>query len=205
MYELIPATDTRLNGISREITKDEFGSEFLQELIENMGRIAMQERDEEHPNRPTLVGLAAPQIGVFVQVILFDAAASSAQPNFNPDLQFVINPKIVKASDERELGREGCYSTGDIRAVVRRHTAVTVTGFDQDGKELNYNLTDFQARIVQHEIDHLNGVRCPDRIESPERLHKVLPDEFQDYRENWAMWDKFYRPEDWLRIKHGGA
>lgn len=202
-YRPIAASDVRLNTVSRQIESKEFGGEFLRQVLESMEQIALNERDAQHIDRPSLVGLAAPQIGAFVQVILFDMQANALKTNLKPDIRFVINPRIVSVSEERELGREGCYSTGDVHAVVRRHTSLTMVGFDQTGKSVSYDLEGFQTRIVQHEVDHLTGIRCPDRIESPKHLHKVLDSEFQDYRERWETWDKYYKIDDWLKIKRG--
>ena len=204
-HDFLLPTDTRLNNVSREISAEEIGSEFLNSLCLKMESIAMDERDAEHPDLPSLVGLAGPQVGEFVRIILFDMQADDSKTNPNPDIRFVVNPRIITASNERELGREGCYSTADIRAVVNRHRSLIVAGLDKVGKPILYELEGFQARIVQHEIDHLDGIRCPDRIDSLSHLHQVSDSEFQDYRENWATWDKFYEIEDWLKIKSGGS
>lgn len=201
---LLPG-DTRLNNVSREITSDEIGSKFLDSLCSRMEHIAMGERDAQHPDLPSLVGLAAPQVGRFVRVILFDIKTNASTTNLDPEIRFIINPRVIKASEERELGREGCYSTGDVQAVIRRHNSLTVRGLDRAGNAVSYDLEDFQARIVQHEIDHLNGIRCPDRIESLDCLHNVPKEEFQSYRESWATWDKYYEIRDWLKMKGGGS
>lgn len=202
-YELIEATDTRLNGVSREVQADEIGSDFLEDVARSMRVIALNERDKDNPERRTLVGLAAPQIGTFVRVILFDEDATAGNPNFNPNIHFVINPRIEEVSEEEALGREGCYSSGEICGAVFRAKSINVSGLDLAGKNISYNLNDFQARIVQHEIDHLNGIRFPDRIRKLEHLHRVAADEFQDYREHWQTWEKQYPCEDWLKIKQG--
>jgi peptide deformylase len=186
------------------VDKDsEVGSKSFRQICESMEAVALKKRDQKYPNRPSLVGLASPQIGAFVRIILFDAKATALETNPRPDIRFIINPKIVSVDGKRELGREGCYSTSDIRAVIWRHSGVKVQGLDRAGKPILYDLHGFQARIVQHEIDHLNGIRCPDRIESPKQLHQVIDDEFQDYREHWASWDKYYAIDNWLRIKRG--
>lgn len=205
-HELLPASDARLNLVSRELGEEEIGAHGASEfVIKAMTAIALGERDEAHPNRPSLVGLAAPQIGAMVRIILFDQKATAGEPNFEPDLQFVINPRITQASEQEELGREGCYSTGDIRAAVYRAQSIRLAGLDEQGAPMQLDLTGFQARIAQHEIDHLNGIRCPDRVRDPSHLHLVKPDEFQDYREHWQTWPTHYPIEDWLKLKGGGS
>ena len=203
-YKLIPATDTRLNGLSRRVLGGEIGGKYIQNIVKAMAKIAMGERDADHPNEPTLVGLAAPQLGEFVRIVLFDKIAGSGKPNFEPELVFIINPEITKASGEEDLGREGCYSTGDICAVIPRAKQITIRGLSTDGKKVEYELEDFQARIVQHEVDHLNGMRCPDRVRDPSRLHIVKKADFQKYRENWQNWQELCSSEYWLKVKSGG-
>ena len=200
-YKLVPATDTRLNGLSRVVKTEEIKSEYIESVIKSMARVAMGERDAEHPSLPTLVGLAAPQLGEMVRIILFDKIAGSSKPNFEPELTFIINPEITQSSSEEELGREGCYSTCNICAVVPRAKQITVCGLNESGGQVEYSLEDFQARIVQLEVDHLNGIRCPDRVRDPARLHYVEKSDFQSYRENWQTWHQLCPPEDWLKIK----
>ncbi|MGH7238011.1 MAG: peptide deformylase [Candidatus Saccharimonadales bacterium] len=204
-YELLKATDVRLNNISRELGTDEISSDFLQDVTTSMQTVALNERDKDNPGRRTLVGLAAPQIGAFVRVILFDQNASAGEPNFDPDIRFMINPQIEKSSQQESLGREGCYSSGEICGAVHRANSAIVCGLDLNGKTACYDLKDFQARIVQHEIDHLNGIRFPDRVRKPEHLHRVGEDEFQAYREHWQTWKKQYPFEGWLIMKNGSA
>lgn len=61
----------------------------------------------------------------------------------------------------------------------------------------------FQSRILQHEIDHLDGIRFPSRVRNPQQLHLVEFDDFQNYRENWATWTKYYPFEKWLQMYEG--
>ena len=205
-YDFIEPTDTRLNTISREVELDELSSEQIGTIVHEMARIAMGERDAEHPDRPSMVGLSAPQIGIFKRIILYDANATGLKSNFNTDLVFLINPEITSVSRDEELGREGCYSTGDIGGAVFRHKEIGISGYALDGTRVEKTMSGFLARILQHEIDHLNGIRFPDRIRRPEHLHRLdfQSDEFQLYRENWRTWKKILPIEDWLKVKGGG-
>lgn len=204
-YELIKPHDARLNNISQEVRDEEIRSQRVQNVIAAMTRIARGERDAEHPDLPSMVGLAAPQIGVFERIILLDLNAVGTKTNFDIDLKFIVNPVITEASEEEELGREGCYSTGDIAGAVFRAQHVTVRGLDEQGLHVTHTFEGFLARIAQHEIDHLNGIRFPDRIRTPQHLHKVDFDsaEFQRYREQWANWPNHYPFEEWLKMKKG--
>lgn len=204
MREFLEPLDSRLNLYSRELTVDELLSSNIKNIVDDMKRIASGERDEAHPERKALVGLAAPQIGEMLRVILIDTAADPSVPNFTPNLQVFINPRIINASSEENLMREGCYSTGEICGAVLRSQEVKVAAIDESGEEFEYaSKNSFQAHILQHEIDHLNGIRFPSRIRDSSRLHQVDNDEFQDYRENWITWKKLYPFEKWLKIYMG--
>ncbi|MDP5273364.1 peptide deformylase [Chengkuizengella axinellae] len=107
------------------------------------------------------VGLAAPQIGILKRVIVLDSGEEDG-----PGLIEIVNPEIIKTSDEKEVGPEGCLSIPSINGEVNRFKAITVKGMDRDGNEVVYEAEDFLARIFQHEIDHLNGVLFTDIAET---------------------------------------
>ena len=202
-YELISPYDVRLNAVSSEVV--DLVSTHVGQIIQAMTRIAMGERDEQHPELPSLVGLAAPQIGVFERIIAIDMKAGPEAANFDVDLRFIINPRLTNVSAEEELGREGCYSTGDIGGAAYRAKQVTITGFDQHAEPVSYNLNGYLARIAQHEVDHLNGIRFPDRVREPKHLHAFdfKSKDFQRYREEWMTWSNLYSVDDWLKVKQG--
>lgn len=102
------------------------------------------------------VGLAAPQLGLLLQVFTYQLP-DEAEPSA------IINPSIEWSSDEREVDEEGCLSLGEVRVPVERPVAVRVTGQDVQGDKVTLELEGFGARVHQHEIDHLNGVLMIDR------------------------------------------
>lgn len=204
MREFLDPTNRQLNLHSQELTVAELLSPEIKSITDDMRRITSGERDEAHPNRRSLVGLSAPQLGELVRIILIDVAADPTIPNFTPNLKFFINPRIIKASSEETLSREGCYSTGEICGAVMRANDVTVYALDETGEEfIHQSGNKFQSCILQHEIDHLDGIRFPSRIRDPKHLHQVGTDEFQDYRENWATWKKYYPFAKWLEMYQG--
>ncbi|HLA39034.1 MAG TPA: peptide deformylase [Candidatus Glassbacteria bacterium] len=105
------------------------------------------------------VGLAAPQVGVSQRVIVYDNVAIG----YGTDPQALINPEIVEASGS-ERCEEGCLSIPEIKEVVDRFQKIKVTGLDRDGRELEVEAEGLAARIIQHEIDHINGVLFVDRL-----------------------------------------
>jgi len=131
------------------------------------------------------LGLAAPQIGVPLRVIVIEMPEDNDDPNAG-ERYTLCNPQIVKASKDQEEGQEGCLSVPEIVGEVRRSSAVTVKGRTPKGKRVRVKASGLLARAFQHEIDHLDGILFIDRAESPEKLHRVTaPDE--DLEEGAAL------------------
>ncbi|MBM3115181.1 peptide deformylase [Jeongeupia naejangsanensis] len=117
------------------------------------------------------VGIAAPQIGVNLQVVIFGFDASPRYPDAAPVPQTVlINPEITLLGDDEELGWEGCLSVPGLRGEVPRHVRIRYRGFDQYGETIAREVSGFHARVVQHECDHLWGVLYPQRIRDMTRF-----------------------------------
>jgi len=110
-------------------------------------------------------GLAAPQIGVGLQVVIFGVQRNPRYPDAEEVPRTVlVNPTLTKIDDEMEDGWEGCLSVPGMRGVVPRFKRLRYQGFDQYGKPIDRTVTDFHARVVQHECDHLYGVLYPMRM-----------------------------------------
>jgi peptide deformylase len=123
------------------------------------------------------VGLAAPQVGEGVQIFVYQASGPPEIP-----LHVIINPMITPQSRELVYDWEGCLSIPDLRGLVPRHPAVRVQGLDREGRPLDYVASDFEARIVQHEFDHLNGVVFLDRMRD---LHSLAYlDEWEEFMQD---------------------
>ncbi|MCX7143033.1 MAG: peptide deformylase [Proteobacteria bacterium] len=110
-------------------------------------------------------GLAAPQIGVGLQVVIFGVGQNPRYPDAEevPDT-VLINPVLTPLSDELEEDWEGCLSVPGLRGMVPRHTRLRYQGFDEKGSPIDRSVDGFHARVVQHECDHLNGILYPMRI-----------------------------------------
>jgi len=113
------------------------------------------------------VGLAAPQVGISLRVVVLQ------MPGEEP--MAIINPEIVKHTGEREV-TEACLSVPGYAGLIKRSISVTVKGRDRRGKVIRVKGTDLMAQALEHEIDHLNGVLYIDRVESQEKLYKVEPE-----------------------------
>jgi len=110
-------------------------------------------------------GLAAPQIGVSLQVVIFGVGANPRYPQAQAvPYTVLINPQIEPVSQEQEDGWEGCLSVPGMRGLVPRYRSLRYRGFNQFGDPIDRTVSNFHARVVQHEVDHLLGILYPMRI-----------------------------------------
>ncbi|MCF6766764.1 peptide deformylase [Thiotrichales bacterium 19S11-10] len=118
------------------------------------------------------VGIAAPQIGINKRIIIFGFEDNSRYPNEQPiPISCLINPEIEPLSNQMEDGIEGCLSVPGLRAPISRHTEIKYKGLDHNGNQIEEIATGFKARIIQHEIDHLDGVLFPFRLNQIKDLY----------------------------------
>ena len=152
--DVLKMGDPRLLETAQPVT--DFNSPVLAQLLVDM-----------HDTMQALngAGLAAPQIGVGLQVVIFGV---DANPRY-PDAEIVpytvlINPKLSALSDRMEDAWEGCLSVPGMRGRVPRHQALRYRGHAANGALIDRQVSDFHARVVQHEVDHLLGILYPMRI-----------------------------------------
>ena len=111
------------------------------------------------------VGLAAPQIGVGLQVVIFGFERSERYPDAEPvPATVLVNPVISPLGPEQDEGWEGCLSVPGLRGVVPRFSRIRYQGFDAAGQAIDRTVAGFHARVVQHECDHLMGTLYPMRV-----------------------------------------
>jgi peptide deformylase len=118
--------------------------------------------------QPRCVGLAAPQIGHALRLVAVDCTGHKKADSCH-GLLVLVNPVIVRAEGD-ELGREGCLSIPDLTANVRRATVVAVEAVTPEGEPVAIESNAFEARVIQHELDHLDGILFLDRIASKQDL-----------------------------------
>lgn len=157
-----------LRRVAKSITEARRTS--LQPLMDQLIQTAQQANG---------VGIAAPQVGISERLFI---VASRPTPRYShaPVMEptVMINPQIVSHSAERVKDWEGCLSVPGVRGLVPRYQAIAVEYTDRYGQHQHQELTDFVARIFQHELDHLNGILFIDRVESTQDLISE-----QDYQE----------------------
>ena len=152
--ETLRMGDPRLLRVAEKV--DEFDTPELHALIADMF---------ETMHAANGAGLAAPQIGVNLQLVIFGFANNQRYPDAPPVPETVlINPSLTPLSQEMEEGFEGCLSVPGLRGSVPRYTRLHYEGFDQYGRRIVRDAEAFHARVVQHECDHLVGKLYPMRV-----------------------------------------
>lgn len=152
--EVIRMGDPRLLQISQPV--ETFDTQDLHALIKDM-HDTMRHLDG--------AGLAAPQIGILLRVVIFGVHANPRYPDAEdvPDT-VLINPMLEPIGEEMEDGWEGCLSVPGLRGVVARNLRLRYSGFDARGARIERAVEGFHARVVQHECDHLDGILYPMRM-----------------------------------------
>jgi len=133
----------------------------VEEVNDQLRAVAARMAEIMYANKG--VGLAAPQVGVGRRIVVLNPSGEKA------DEKVLINPVIVARRGAME-GEEGCLSVPGVSGTVRRNANVTVAAYDLDGNELEITASDFMARVLQHEIDHLEGMLLVDRMTPESRM-----------------------------------
>lgn len=158
--EILKMGDPRL--LAQAVPVERFDTPELHALVEDMF-------DTMHAANGA--GLAAPQIGVGLQVVIFGFGKNARYPDAPPVPETVlINPTLKPLSDDTEEGWEGCLSVPGLRGVVPRWSRLHYEGVDQFGNAISRDVEGFHARVVQHECDHLAGILYPMRIKDFSRF-----------------------------------
>ena len=154
IHPILRMGDLRLLRVAEPVT--EFGTPELERLIADMF---------ETMEAAGGVGLAAPQIGVNLRLVIFGFERSDRYPEAPAVPQTILlNPELTPLGDEVEEGWEGCLSVPGLRGVVPRHTRLRYRGRDPQGGWIEREAQGFHARVVQHECDHLDGILYPMRV-----------------------------------------
>jgi len=174
IYKIITYPDPLLRKKAKPVTV--FDDE-LHELIDSMAKTMF-----DAPG----AGLAAPQIGQSIQLVVVNTTeeADEEDENSQPEKSYLalLNPQIIDGSGS-QIGKEGCLSVLDYSAKVKRFSEIKVKAQDLNGEAMEFEAEDFFARVIQHELDHLDGILFIDRISSlkrnlyKKRLKKMLAKE----------------------------
>lgn len=159
--EILKYPDERLKIVSKEVV--DFGKDF-KKFVDNLIYTMY--------NSPGGVGIAAPQVNKHIRTIIIDASNYKHKKNkLNHGLMVLSNPKIIDYDGEIII-REGCMSVPDYTGNVKRHNWIKVEAQDIDGNLITFDTEGFEAVVIQHEIDHLEGKLFIDRVSSPKDIFK---------------------------------
>ena len=140
----------------------EFGTRELRELVADM---------DDTMRSLNGAGLAAPQIGVSLRLVIFEVMRNPRYPEAGEvPYTVLLNPELTPLGDETEDGWEGCLSVPGLRGLVPRHRRLRYRGVDLEGRPIDRTVEGFHARVVQHEVDHLDGILYPMRLRSLDDL-----------------------------------
>jgi peptide deformylase len=153
--------DPVLRKVTQHVKIESIKSRTIQQLIKNMRHTLLEEKIG--------IGLAAPQVGKSLALAVIAIRPSERRPRVKDFDLVLINPKIVELDDQKKVLWEGCISGGsmgkaDLFAKVPRSTKIIVTYYDETGVKHTRAFTGLRAQVVQHEVDHLNGVLFIDRV-----------------------------------------
>ncbi len=152
ILDILKLPDPRLKRVSEPVAAfDQALRDFVADL------------DETRRAGPAAVGIAAPQVGHLQRILILDVSSRPKTPNHGHLI--LVNPEIVHW-EGYAMGREGCLSVPDYTGNVIRATRIRLKAQDVDGQEREYEMEGFEARAVQHEIDHLEGLLFVDRVVS---------------------------------------
>ncbi|HEB94825.1 MAG TPA: peptide deformylase [Sedimenticola thiotaurini] len=153
VLDILTVPDERLKRVSEPVTQFD---ESLRKRLEDL--------EQTRQAGPGAVGIAAPQVNWFERVIIVDVS-NTRKPVPNHGHLVLINPEITDW-EGYEMGREGCLSVPDYTGNVIRATRIQVSALDPEGGDLTFEMEGFEARAMQHEIDHLDGMLFIDRVVS---------------------------------------
>ncbi|MDP8986500.1 MAG: peptide deformylase [Pseudomonadota bacterium] len=152
--EVLKMGDPRLLAVAKPV--EDLSTAELDHLLQDM-RDTMEDLNG--------AGLAAPQIGVGLRVVIFGMEHNPRYPEVDAvPYTVLINPVLTPLGDDMEDGWEGCLSVPGMRGVVPRYRKLRYTGVDAHGQAIDRSVDGFHARVVQHEVDHLDGILYPRRI-----------------------------------------
>ena len=194
--------DPNLSRPARLVDPKLIKTPMVTDVIDKLYAVATGQRADRKKGKANrlLVGLAAPQIGEPWRIVLVDTRVTLDRKHAGK-LECFINPEIVWRTRETDESREGCFSAGLVWGLVRRPVAVKIHAFTTSGKKVERVFEGFTARIVQHEVDHLDGIRFPERIKNDKKRHCVHAEEIPLYPEHIHNWPRICTLARWESYK----
>lgn len=169
MIKILERDDPLLRQVAEPIHSEEFHALWLKKLVNDLLAV-MKEKGA--------VGVAAPQIGVSKRVLVFGTNYSTRRKPVIPIPETIlINPVLTLLTENKDYGYEGCLNSGGFLGLVPRASEIEYSGYSQDGQLITKKASGLEARILQHEVDHLDGILFFDRVEDQTTI--VTYEEFE--------------------------
>lgn len=201
----IDAKDKRLRTVCKEISLPALRLKTTQNMIDSMLDFiyARNNKGEKHDRKkPTIIGLSANQVGVMTRICIVDLAVRKSQYS---DVHVLINPHILWRSKTMTLRREGCVNLPNIWGFVNRSIMVDIVFLDRFGNSYKMRARGWAAVLIQHEVDHLNGILFVDRLSDPTKAQLVKDEDLVLYKKDPKGWNKFIDVSGLSRSLSGNA
>lgn len=199
MVKPLDKTDPRLRTACKEILRRDLHKKKTQLTVDALldyvyGRNNKGSRSNKA--KPMTIGLSANQVGIMEKICIVDFAVRRRD---HSDVHIFLNPEILWHAKTIVNRWEGCVNFPDIWGEVPRYKSIKVKALDRWGNEFVITAKGWQAVLLQHEIDHLNGTLFIDRLEDPAKAHFVKPNQYKLYKKNHKHWKQFIDVSKWAK------
>ena len=196
----VKPTNPILRKSCKTVSRKELHTKKVQGIIEELLDYVYQtsnKGEDRDKDKPSVVGLAANQLGVDLRIAVVDLGIGHKSYN---DVHVLINPVITWSSKTLLEKDEGCVNLSNTRGLVKRSKRVKLDALDRSGNRIGLDVSGWPAVLLQHEVGHLNGNLFIDFLDNPKKAHLVETDDFLKYKKNRKEWDKFIDVSD-LAVK----
>ncbi len=180
-----------LHKLCETVSLSEIRTKEFQQIIESMLDIVYGKSNKgknRNTNKPSTVGLSANQVGIDKRISIVDLGIGHKSYN---DLHILINPEIYWYSKTKIRRPEGCVNLEEIWGIVDRSKRVKVRAYDRSGNRISLDLKGLAAILLQHEVDHLNGMLFIDRLTDPKKAHMVKDGQLREYKKAKDNWNNY--------------
>lgn len=209
MLNFLKPNDPKLKGSCNFVPVDKILNSETQTFIKQFLLFCGAEARPDNKGKITrMVGCAAPQVGVMKNIIVVNTAIHPEKRNFHEvDFHVLINPKIIWSSQSWSQYPESCFSIPlRFTGIIKRPIEIVVDAYNEKGIRVIRRYENYTARIVQHEIDHLHGIRFPQRTKSIQDIHLIKFNRREDllnYRVHWHNFNLYPTEVEYQQLKEG--
>ena len=204
--QFLHPSDPLLYKKAKLVKKSDLKQKWFLDIVAAMRDVANIEQHHDR-KRSVMIGLAAPQIGYPHKIAFANIAANTERTHTETRNVFMVNPRILSRGGRKLRYQEGCFSARltecEVRGIVARNQTIEVEYMTLEGEKIRERIVGFPAVIIQHEVDHLEGIVFVDHIHNQKDLHIVFPSEYPAYRKHWRHWHHTMNPETYRKDVSG--